>query len=184
MKKLDVPVRVDPGLLTPETKCGYCTNSKCCTYVTQGIDAPRSKHDFEHLLWQVSHEHVKAYKDSDGWCLLFETTCRHLLPNGKCGIYEVRPQICRESFQRLLRVRRAGGRRLRSLLRRLRIAAEILQKALPALGARLMNGAHNDWLESVCGIARAKQARASWRSTARTSRSNTSRTNRRSRSPI
>ena len=96
MKKINVPVRVDPGLLTPETKCGYCTNSKCCTYVTQGIDAPRSKHDFEHLLWQVSHERVRAYKDSDGWCLLFETTCRHLLPDGKCGIYEIRPQICRE----------------------------------------------------------------------------------------
>ena len=96
MKKINVPVRVDPGLMTPQNKCGFCTNSTCCTYVTQGIDAPRSKHDFEHLLWQVSHENVKVYKDADGWCLLFETTCRHLLPDGKCGIYEDRPEICRE----------------------------------------------------------------------------------------
>jgi len=96
MKKLDIPIRIDGVELTPENKCGFCTNSKCCHYVTQSIDAPRSKHDFEHLLWQVSHGNVQAYKDSDGWCLLFETSCVHLLPDGKCGIYEARPEICRE----------------------------------------------------------------------------------------
>ena len=93
----NIPVRVDPGIkLTSESKCGFCTNSKCCLYVTQGIDAPRSKEDFEHLLWQVSHDNVKAYKDCDGWCLLFESKCNHLRPGGLCGIYENRPQICRD----------------------------------------------------------------------------------------
>lgn len=82
--------------LTPENKCGFCTNSKCCTYVTQAVDAPRSKYDFEHLLWQVSHENVSVYKDEDGWCLLFDTVCRHLKPSGRCGIYDIRPQICRD----------------------------------------------------------------------------------------
>ena len=47
-------------------KCDLCTNSKCCTYVTQQIDVPRSKYDFEVLLWQVSHDNVGAYKDDDG----------------------------------------------------------------------------------------------------------------------
>ena len=36
--------------LTPENKCGYCTNSTCCTYLTQNIDAPRSMADFDMLL--------------------------------------------------------------------------------------------------------------------------------------
>ena len=81
---------------TPETKCGYCTNSKCCTYITQHVPAPRSRYDFEHLLWQVSHENVQAYKDSDGWYLLINTRCTHLLPDGRCGIYERRPQVCRD----------------------------------------------------------------------------------------
>lgn len=82
--------------ITPENKCGFCTNSKCCTYITQQIDTPRSKYDFEHLLWQVSHENVKVYKDEDGWCLLFEARCSHLQPGGRCGIYEHRPEICRQ----------------------------------------------------------------------------------------
>lgn len=83
-------------LLSTATKCGLCTNSKCCTYVTQAIDTPRKKVDFEHLLWQVSHEGVKAYKDEDGWYLLMESRCQHLLSNGWCAIYANRPQICRD----------------------------------------------------------------------------------------
>ena len=76
-------------------KCGLCANSKCCTYVTQQIDTPRSKYDFEILLWQVSHDGVGAYKDEDGWFVIFESRCQHLLVDGRCNIYEIRPAICR-----------------------------------------------------------------------------------------
>jgi Fe-S-cluster containining protein len=76
-------------------KCDLCTNSNCCTYVTQQIDAPRSKYDFEVLLWQVSHEGVGAYRDDDGWFVMFETRCQHLLGDGRCNIYDDRPTICR-----------------------------------------------------------------------------------------
>ncbi|MCK5394505.1 MAG: YkgJ family cysteine cluster protein [Gammaproteobacteria bacterium] len=82
--------------VTSENKCSFCTGSICCTYVTQHIDTPRSKEDFRQLLWQVSHNNVKIYKDDDGWTLLVEGTCQHLQVNGDCGIYEVRPEICRE----------------------------------------------------------------------------------------
>ena len=87
-----IPIRT---VMTPETKCGYCTNSKCCTYITQQIDTPRSMLDFDQLLWQVSHQNVQAYKDEDGWFLLINNTCSHLQSGGRCGIYDVRPQICR-----------------------------------------------------------------------------------------
>ena len=76
-------------------KCDLCTNSKCCTYVTQQIDVPRSKYDFEVLLWQVSHDGVGAYKDDDGWFVMFDAPCSHLEIDGRCGIYEDRPTICR-----------------------------------------------------------------------------------------
>jgi len=76
-------------------KCDLCTSSKCCTYVTQQIDRPRSKYDFEILLWQVSHDGVGVYRDSDGWFVMFETRCRHLLGDGRCNIYDDRPTICR-----------------------------------------------------------------------------------------
>ena len=79
-----------------ESKCQRCINSKCCTYFTQAIDTPRSKQEFDHLLWQISHRGVQVYKDKTGWYLLINTTCMHLKPNGQCGVYEARPQICRE----------------------------------------------------------------------------------------
>lgn len=82
--------------ITSENKCSLCTGSICCTYITQHIDTPRSKMDFEHLLWQISHQNIRVYKDEDGWTLLVETTCTHLQLNGDCGIYEHRPTICRE----------------------------------------------------------------------------------------
>lgn len=82
--------------ITPENKCGFCTNSKCCTYLTQQIPTPRSKQDFDHLLWQISHQNVQIYKDEDGWYLLVNNKCLQLQPDGRCGIYETRPQVCRE----------------------------------------------------------------------------------------
>ncbi len=91
-----LPVDFDKSILTPENKCSFCHGALCCTYVTQQIDTPRSKSDYTHLLWQVSHEHVKIYKDEDGWTLLIEGTCKHLQPDNRCGIYETRPDICRE----------------------------------------------------------------------------------------
>ncbi len=85
----DIPV-------TTENKCSFCTGSICCTYITQHIDTPRSKADFRQLLWQVSHKNIKIYKDDDGWTLLVDGHCQHLELDGRCGIYETRPEICRE----------------------------------------------------------------------------------------
>ncbi|MBE9560817.1 MAG: YkgJ family cysteine cluster protein [Proteobacteria bacterium] len=87
---------IDGIKVTSENKCSFCTGSICCTYVTQHMETPRSKEDFRQLLWQVSHQNVKLYKDDDGWTLLVEGKCQHLHINGDCGIYHERPDICRE----------------------------------------------------------------------------------------
>ncbi len=76
--------------------CIKCTHSWCCTYFTQQIDTPRSREDFDVILWQISHKHTEAYKDEDGWFLLMTSPCTHLLPNGDCDIYAIRPKICRD----------------------------------------------------------------------------------------
>jgi len=81
----NIPVGVR---ITPENKCGFCTNSKCCTYITEQLTTPRSMHDFDHMLWQLSHKGVQAYKDEDGWYLLINNPCTHIQPDGHCGIYE------------------------------------------------------------------------------------------------
>ncbi len=79
-----------------DNKCSRCTNTICCTYITEAIDTPRSKADFKHLLWQVSHQNIEIYKDDSGWYLLISGRCEHIQENGSCGIYEDRPEICRE----------------------------------------------------------------------------------------
>lgn len=82
--------------MTPENKCSFCTGSICCTYVTETLETPKSKEDFLHLLWQVSHDNISVYKDDEGWTLLIDGKCQHLQMDGGCGIYEVRPKICRD----------------------------------------------------------------------------------------
>ena len=94
-KHLDVPT-LDTDITVTGNKCDLCTGSKCCNYVTQEIDEPSKMSDFDTLLWQLAHGNVQAYKDEDGWFLLFYTTCRFLADDGRCGIYETRPQMCRE----------------------------------------------------------------------------------------
>ena len=89
------PIEVSFEAAPATQKCDLCTNSTCCTYITQQIDTPRSKYDFEILLWQVSHKGIGIYKDSDGWFLMFDSTCTHLEMDGRCGIYDDRPTICR-----------------------------------------------------------------------------------------
>jgi len=89
----NIPVKVE---MTSENKCSFCHDSICCTYTTEQLATPRSKHDFDHILWQISHRDIQVYKDEDGWYLLINNACTHLLPGGGCGIYEARPQVCRE----------------------------------------------------------------------------------------
>ena len=89
----DLPVHIE---VTPENKCNYCTASICCTYVTQEIDSPRSMEDFDYIYWLVAHKDTSVFKDDDGWFINANNPCSYLKANGDCGIYETRPQICRE----------------------------------------------------------------------------------------
>lgn len=77
-------------------KCSRCPGDKCCNYITQSIDTPRSISDFDHLMWQLAHKNVQLYKDEDGWFLLVMNLCQFLQEDGRCGIYETRPQLCRD----------------------------------------------------------------------------------------
>ena len=79
-----------------DNKCATCTGSKCCQYITEPLETPRSIRDFDLILWQVSHDNVHCFKDDDGWFLVNYSQCEHLKPNGQCNIYHSRPFICRE----------------------------------------------------------------------------------------
>ncbi len=79
-----------------DKKCSKCKKSICCNSINQKIPAPKTKEDFDHLIWQISHENINVFKDADGWFLHIETHCMHLQPGGICGIYDSRPWVCRE----------------------------------------------------------------------------------------
>jgi Fe-S-cluster containining protein len=78
-----------------ENLCEHCT-AKCCHYFALTIEEPVSRRDFDFMRWYLLHDRASVFVDDDNWYLLVHTTCKHLLRDYRCGIYENRPQICRE----------------------------------------------------------------------------------------
>jgi len=79
----------------PASKCRTCKGA-CCRYITMHMPTPGTINEFDGLMWQISHENIQIFKDSDGWHLLIYTPCTHLEKSGKCAIYNERPNVCRE----------------------------------------------------------------------------------------
>jgi Fe-S-cluster containining protein len=82
--------------ITSDNKCGMCRSSICCTYVTHEVDTPRSIYDYDTWLWMLYHENVQFYREEGEWFLKILTRCQNLQPDGRCGVYETRPMICRQ----------------------------------------------------------------------------------------
>ena len=79
--------------------CHQCDS--CCTYVAIQIDKPKSKTDYDNMIWQLWHENVNIFIDHDNdWHVEFMTPCLSLDKNTKlCAIYDSRPKICRDYKQ-------------------------------------------------------------------------------------
>jgi uncharacterized protein len=75
--------------------CEYCT-AKCCRYFALPIETPKDLADFEYIRWFLLHDRATVFKEDDDWYLLVHTECRHLQPDNRCGIYDTRPQVCRD----------------------------------------------------------------------------------------
>jgi len=90
--RVPLPMAPASGALVPCTECG-----RCCTYVSVGINEPRTLRFASDVLWYLYHEQVSVYRDGDGdWSVVFETRCRHLQGDLLCHVYPDRPLICRE----------------------------------------------------------------------------------------
>jgi hypothetical protein len=68
--------------------------ARCCRYLTVAIPTPTAESDWDEIRWWLAHGGVTVSKDDDGWLLTVETSCRHLEPNGACGIYPARMTLC------------------------------------------------------------------------------------------
>ncbi|MCA8982800.1 MAG: YkgJ family cysteine cluster protein [Planctomycetaceae bacterium] len=78
-----------------ECLCDYCT-AKCCRYFALPIDTPGSRADLDSIRWYLLHEDVSIFVESETWYLMVHTRCGKLREDHLCGIYETRPQICRD----------------------------------------------------------------------------------------
>ena len=86
-RREDVP----PG----EVLCSYCT-AKCCRYFALPIETPENHEDFQFVRWYLLHDAATVFTEDDTWYLLVHTVCKHLQEDQRCGIYDTRPQICRD----------------------------------------------------------------------------------------
>jgi len=76
--------------------CEECGGS-CCKYVAVEIDKPTNKTDYDNIRWYLLHKNVGVFIDHDkNWFIEFRTSCEKQTEDGRCGIYENRPKICRE----------------------------------------------------------------------------------------
>ncbi len=82
---------VPPG----ECLCEHCT-AKCCRYFALPIDEPKSREECDYVRWFLLHQGATIFVDEGTWYLLQHSPCRHLQADNRCGIYETRPQICRD----------------------------------------------------------------------------------------
>jgi len=83
------------SLAPNEVLCDHCS-AKCCKYFALPIETPVDQEDFDFIRWYVLHDLVTVLAEDDDWYIMLHTTCRHLQSNHLCGIYETRPQICRD----------------------------------------------------------------------------------------
>ena len=92
-KTSDKPRREDlrPG----ECLCDYCV-AKCCRYIALPLDTPKRRKDLDTMRWFLLHKNTAIFVEEKSWYLLVNSECRELQPDRRCGIYETRPQICRD----------------------------------------------------------------------------------------
>lgn len=96
-------------VVAPRQQVGCLTCGLCCTYIAVGIDGPTNAKSASEILWHLYHEGISIYRDGDNeWMVQFESRCRHLQDDNKCGIYEQRPHICRDYSEESCEVNAEG----------------------------------------------------------------------------
>ena len=75
--------------------CFEC-RQECCRSVIVETEPPTIWKDWDDIKWQVAHKNVNVLLDNENsWCVEFLTDCTHLADNGRCMIYDTRPDVCR-----------------------------------------------------------------------------------------
>ncbi|HEX2675899.1 MAG TPA: YkgJ family cysteine cluster protein [Polyangiales bacterium] len=133
-RKTVPPVPPVPAARRP-VPCLSC--ALCCSYVAIEIDAPNSLKRATMLLWYLYHENISLYECDGEWTVQFETRCKNLGQDRRCGVYETRPHICREYSEKDCEVNSEDVGRTFYTPEQLR---EFLREKRPKLYAKLEKG--------------------------------------------
>ena len=74
-----------------------CVNcGDCCNHIAIELDKPEDFDEFTEIIWYLMHKNIIVGIDhEDDWYIEIKTDCKARV-DGKCAIYELRPQICRD----------------------------------------------------------------------------------------
>jgi len=78
--------------------CQKCDGA-CCKNLAMIIGRPINKKEVEDLKWQLQFDRVKVYIRNRRWHQLIESDCMYLTKDGRCKIYDQRPDRCRKYTQ-------------------------------------------------------------------------------------
>lgn len=75
--------------------CEHCA-AACCRYLAIPLDKPTSRRDYDDIRWYLMHQNVQVFVEEGDWFIQFQTVCKNLGADNRCGIYDHRPELCRE----------------------------------------------------------------------------------------
>ena len=77
-----------------EDPCVNCGG--CCNHIAIELDKPEDFDEFTEIIWYLLHKNITVGIDhEDDWYIEIPADCKARV-DGKCSIYELRPQICRD----------------------------------------------------------------------------------------
>ncbi|MBD3869223.1 MAG: YkgJ family cysteine cluster protein [Acidobacteria bacterium] len=89
------PVQESSLHVVTDPPCDLCT-ALCCKYFALEIDKPTRPEEFDQIRWYLVHQDVVIWVQEGEWYLEVRNRCKHLLPDNRCGIYDTRPDVCRD----------------------------------------------------------------------------------------
>ncbi|HPA47934.1 MAG TPA: YkgJ family cysteine cluster protein [bacterium] len=78
-----------------QSPCSNC-RGMCCKYITVEINEPKDDEDLDNIRWYMIHDGVGILVEGDQWMVRMNARCRYLQKDYTCGIYDRRPEACRQ----------------------------------------------------------------------------------------
>ena len=75
--------------------CEHCM-AACCRYIALPLDKPTTAKDYNDIRWYLMHHGICVFVEEGDWYVQFQTRCKNLAADNRCGIYASRPEICCE----------------------------------------------------------------------------------------